>query len=92
MMVTTRRKWSIIPADLGDFIMDMTLRVVRIALELVAERAFSILAILMTFALSCWAMWEPTWERMAIAAFFAVTVYVPSLTRERKRKSENPDT
>ena len=66
--------------------MDMTLRVVRIALELIAERVFSILAILMTFALSCWAMYEPTYERLGMAAFFAVAVYIPSLSRERKSR------
>lgn len=67
--------------------MDMTLRVVRIALELIAERVFSILAILMTFALSCWAMYEPTYERLGMAAFFAVAVYIPSLARERKNRN-----
>ena len=71
--------------------MDMTLRVVRIALELIAERVFSILAILMTFALSCWAMYEPTYERLGMAAFFSVAVYIPSLQRERKRKNEQDE-
>lgn len=66
--------------------MDMTLRVVRLAMEVVADRTFSILAILMTFALSCWAMYEPTYERLGMAAFFAVAVYVPSLSRERKQR------
>jgi len=64
--------------------MDLTLRVIRIALEVLSERVFSILAMFMTFALSCWAMYEPTWERMAMAGAFGLAVFIPSL-RERKR-------
>ena len=64
--------------------MDMTLRVIRIAFEVLSERVFSILAMAMTFALSCWAMSEPTYERLGMAGFFAVAVFIPSLSRERK--------
>jgi hypothetical protein len=72
--------------------MDLTLRVIRIALEVLSERVFSILAMSMTFALSCWAMYEPTWERMAVAGAFGVAVFIPSLRVERKShgaKTEN---
>jgi len=66
--------------------MDLTLRVVRIAFEVLSERVFSILAMVMTFALSCWAMSEPTYERLGMAGFFAVAVFIPSLSRERKSR------
>lgn len=69
--------------------MDLTLRIVRIALETLSERVFSILALCMTFALSCWAMYEPTWERMAMAGAFGVAVFIPSLSRERKRNADD---
>jgi hypothetical protein len=35
-------------------------------------------------------MWEPTWERMAMAGFFAVCVFLPCINWERK-KNENDD-
>jgi len=66
--------------------MDLTLRVIRIAFEVLSERVFSILAMVMTFALSCWAMSEPTYERLGMAGFFAVAVFIPSLSRERKSR------
>lgn len=72
--------------------MDLTLRVIRIAFEVLSERVFSILAMAMTFALSCWAMYEPTYERLGMAGFFAVAVFIPSLTRERsKRNGKEPE-
>jgi hypothetical protein len=39
----------------------------------------------MTFALSCWTMYEPSYERMAMAAFFAISVFLPSVHRERNK-------
>ena len=72
--------------------MDLTLRVIRIAFEVLSERVFSILAMVMTFALSCWAMSEPTYERLGMAGFFAVAVFIPSLARERKRNGKDGGT
>lgn len=63
----------------------LTLRAIRIALELLSERVFSLMAMGMTFALACWAMWEPTYERLGMAGFFAVAVFIPTLRRERAR-------
>jgi hypothetical protein len=40
--------------------------------------------------LGCWAMLEPTWERMAMAGFFAVCIFLPCINWERK-KNENDD-
>lgn len=61
----------------------LTLRAIRIAIELIGARVFSIMAMAMTFALACWVMWEPTYERLGMAGFFAVAVYIPSLRQER---------
>ena len=46
----------------------------------------------MTFGLSCWAMSEPTYERLGMAGFFAVAVFIPSLARERKRNGKDGET
>lgn len=59
------------------------LRVIRIAFSVLTDRLFSILAMVMTFGLSCWAMYAPAYERMAMAAFFACVVYIPALRYER---------
>ena len=69
----------------------VTLRAIRIAFEVINDRVFSILAMLMTFALACWAMYDPTYERMGMAAFFAIAVYIPSLSRERKQPNVQVD-
>lgn len=69
------------------------LKVVRIAFEVLSERVFTLLAMLMTFALSCWAMSCPTWERLGLAAFFAVAVYMFTLAKERQPngKAQSPE-
>jgi hypothetical protein len=67
------------------------IRVIRISLQVLGERAFSLLAMVMTFSLFCWAMVEPSYERLALVAFFALAVYIPSLRRERKSYAETQD-
>jgi hypothetical protein len=71
----------------GDTGMD-AIRVIRISLQVLGERAFSLLAMLMTFSLFCWAMLEPSYERLALVAFFALAVYIPSLKGQRKSYAE----
>lgn len=61
------------------------IKLIRIALETITERVLTILAMIMTFALSCWTMYEPSYERMAMAAFFAISVFLPSVHRERNK-------
>jgi len=65
-------------------------KIVRVALEIISMRLLTILAMAGSFLLACWTMWEPTWERMAMAGFFAVCVYLPCINWERK-KNENDD-
>ena len=60
------------------------LRVLRVALGVITDRLLSILALAMTFGLSAWTMNDPTWERMAMAAFFATFVFIPALLHDRK--------
>lgn len=65
------------------------LKVLRLALTVLTDRLLTMLSLLMTFSLSVWVMQDPLWERMAMCAFFAVAVFLPCLTKERK--SEDRD-
>ena len=64
------------------------LKIVRVAMEVLSMRLLTILAMGMSFLLACWAMWEPTWERMGTAGFFAVCIYLPCISWERKNRND----
>ena len=67
--------------------MDATIiAVIRMALNTLADRVLTIIALLMTFGLSCWAMYAPTQERLYIAAGFAILVFLPSVIKEKRRE------
>lgn len=63
----------------------MVLRIVRMAMEVLSLRLLTILSMAMSFALAVWTMLEPSWERMAMSAFFAVCVYLPCISIERNK-------
>lgn len=68
------------------------IRVLRYALGVLTDRLLTLLALGMTFALSCWAMLEPHIMREIMAGFFALCVFLPSLFQERKRSDDRkPD-
>lgn len=54
-----------------------------VALRILSTRALAFLALLMTFALACWAMWAHTWIAFTLAASFAVLAYLPALWSTR---------
>lgn len=65
--------------------------IIRHALHALSERVVAVLALLMTFGLSVWAMALPSWEHDAMAAFYALAVLWPCLWHDRRRmKSEVP--
>jgi len=64
-------------------------KIVRVALEIISMRLLTILAMVGSFLLACWTMWDPTWERMAMAGFFAVCVCLPCINWERKKNVED---
>jgi len=66
----------------------MILRIVRMAMEVLSMRLLTILSMAMSFALAVWTMLEPSWERMAMAAFFAVCVYLPCISIEKGKKND----
>jgi membrane protein YdbS with pleckstrin-like domain len=68
----------------------VVLKVVRVAMEVISMRLLTILSMAMSFGLALWTMQEPSWERMAMAAFFAVCVFLPCINIERI-KNETKD-
>ena len=66
----------------------MILKIVRMAMEVLSMRLLTILSMAMSFALAIWTMLEPSWERMAMAAFFAVCVYLPCISIEKGKKND----
>jgi hypothetical protein len=66
----------------------MILKIVRMAMEVLSMRLLTILSMAMSFALAVWTMFEPSWERMAMAAFFAVCVYLPCISIEKGKKND----
>jgi hypothetical protein len=64
-------------------------KIVRVALEIISMRLLTILAMAGSFLLACWAMSDPLWERMAMAGFFAVCVYLPCINWERKKNEDD---
>lgn len=67
------------------------LRIVRIALGIISDRLLTILAMCMTFALAVYVMYFPTYERMGMAAFFALFVFMPLAIKERKNEGRQRD-
>jgi hypothetical protein len=65
------------------------LQIARIALELLSDRALTFLALFMTFGLASWAMYAPSYERLGIAAFFALIVFVPTLRMMSHKETDD---
>ena len=85
--VKTRKKKKV--SNKKGLIMDAAfVRVLRIALGVLTDRLITLTALVMAFALACWAMWGPAHERLVMAGFFAVCVYLPALLKEKKRETE----
>ena len=57
--------------------------IVRIALDVVAQRLLVILALGLSFGLSCWVCYAPSWERLTVMAFFSIFSYLIINVKER---------
>lgn len=66
------------------------LRVMRLAILVLGDRLLTILSLAMTFVLALLALEDPKWEKVAVMAFFALVVFVPTAIKER-RKHESTD-
>lgn len=47
-------------------------------LRVLSARLVLLLSLLLTFAIFCWTMYDPTWNRIAAASIFGVLVYLPA--------------
>lgn len=59
------------------------LKTVRLALEVISDRLVTLFALSMSFALGCWTMWGPEWERVATLAIFVVFAYLTVRIKEK---------
>lgn len=67
--------------------MDATVfAVLRVAMNILGDRILTLLSLVMTFGLSCWAMYAPTQDRLLIVGGFAILVFVPAVIKERRRE------
>ena len=64
---------------------------VRILLNLIADRIFLTLTLLLNFALFAYAVIYPDLIRFAVAGMFSITVFIPVLTKQ-KGSNENAET
>ena len=72
--------------------MDATiLKVVRVALSVLAERLLIILGLAMSFGLACWSMWDPMNGRLITLGLFAILVYIPLLLKGKKQNDVNEE-
>jgi predicted PurR-regulated permease PerM len=56
----------------------------QVGLKVLSARIVLILTLLMVFSLFCWAMYDPTYNRIACAGIFAILVYLPVVSLDRK--------
>lgn len=67
------------------------LKIVNLALKVLSERLITFLALITSFALGCWTMWEPMWERVVTLGIFVVFAYLIVYSKERNRREDHPD-
>lgn len=63
-------------------------RAVDVGLTVLTHRLLTLLALLMTFALSCWAMSEPTWLHFLTSGAFGVLIFLPVLYCDRRPEAK----
>lgn len=59
-------------------------KILSLALGVVTDRLVTVISLGMTFALATWIMNNPDWVRFATFGFFATTVFLPCLFKERQ--------
>lgn len=64
----------------------------RITYGVLAQRVLLFLALSMAFGLFCWALATGTWLSLALAATFAVLVFLPILLRSKKETDDAAET
>jgi ABC-type multidrug transport system permease subunit len=67
------------------------IKVLNLALKVLSERLLSLLSLLTSFALGCWTMWGPEWERVVTLAIFVLFAYLLVYSKERTRHENHSD-
>lgn len=63
-------------------------KLLRLALSVISDRLLTLCGLVMSFALACWTMEQPTWERLGMSAFFALFSYLLVMAKERKQNEK----
>jgi len=66
--------------------------IIRLALSVISDRLITILALLTSCGLACWAMWGMGWERVTILAIYVIFSYLTVRTKEKKSEVQTPTT
>jgi len=61
---------------------------VSVGLRVLSARLVLLLTLLLAFTLFCWAMWDPTWNRIACATIFAVLIFFPVTRIDAGQKTD----
>jgi hypothetical protein len=61
-------------------------KLLSLALGVITDRLITVISLVMTFVLATWIMNNPDYVRLATFSFFAVSVFLPCLFKERKRE------
>jgi hypothetical protein len=70
--------------------MDAT-AIIRLALVVISDRLITILALLTSCGLACWAMWGMGWERVTILAIYVIFSYLTVRTKEKSNAQSRPE-
>ena len=66
--------------------------IIRLALSVITDRLITILALLTSCGLACWAMWGMGWERVTILAIYVIFSYLTVRTKEKSNEEQTPST
>ncbi len=66
--------------------------IIRLALVVISDRLITILALLTSCGLACWAMWGMGWERVTILAIYVIFSYLTVKTREKSNEEQRTPT
>lgn len=61
---------------------------IGVGLKVLSARAVLILTLVLAFSLFCWAMWDPTWNRIAAATIFAVLALLPAYRLDSSKRED----
>jgi hypothetical protein len=65
--------------------------IIRLALVVISDRLITILALLTSCGLACWAMWGMGWERVTILAIYVIFSYLTVRTKEKSNAQSRPE-